>query len=403
MDRTSVSIYIGGEFIKVNNHFTRNVARLNLNGTVLTKFKVTFDPGVVSQVEGFENAKALVNTSKGMLRLKHDGVFDPGFNFTPFGGLTKVSKFIVQDDGRILIGAPSKIFRLNTNGTQDMSFNSAIGGLVSGSYFDFDLDRPTGKIIFGGEFAGQPSYATRNIKRLNPDGSIDAAFSSQLTFQQYGGIQRIMFLDDLEVLVMTIYNGPRQPTKLFANGSVDMDFINNFNAGLINHEFHENILRFGDRLIMGSYEFYSQRLVTDTFLEGGHVDAGFSIPIPVGQFYNFYSDNDQELFVLGDISYPGVSRPRQIAKFLYQEPVTLAAVERSTGLSFHPNPARNFISINDTDDAVVNIYNLTGESKINTKVTTSENQIDISQLPAGHYIIQINRNGHFSKHHMVKE
>jgi uncharacterized delta-60 repeat protein len=402
MDRTAVSIYIGGDFIKVNSHFTRNVARLNPNGTVLTKFKVSFDPGEVKQVDGFDNAKALINTSKGLLRLKHDGTFDTGFSFTPFGGLTTVTKFIVQNDGRILIGAPSKLFRINANGTPDNSFNAAVGGFTSGSSFDFDLDRPTGKIIFGGEFVGQPSYATRNITRLNPDGSVDGTFSSQLTFQQYGGIQRIRFLDNLEVMVMTIYNGARQPTKLFANGSVDSDFISNYNTALLNDEFHEHIVRFGDRLVMGSYEFYGQRMLTDAFFEDGQIDTEFSVPVTVGQVYNLYADNDHELFVLGDIDYPGVANPRQIVKILYSAPAPLAAMQEHASVSFYPNPARNFVSIS-SGDAIVNIYSLVGESKIKAKVTSPDEQIDIRNLPAGHYVIQINYNGQSSKHHLVKE
>jgi hypothetical protein len=252
-------------------------------------------------------------------------------------------------------------------------------------------------------YDGQPSPETRNVTRLNPNGSIDHSFTSQATFSQYGGVQRIMFLDNLEVLVFDD-NDERQPTKLHANGSLDTEFIDNYNTMDIKYESHEKVVRFGDRIIMGAYYFYNQGLITDVFYEDGQIDTGFSLPVSVGQFYDFYADNDHELFILGDISQAGSSKPWQMAKILFapSDALARAPIDQNPGLLFSPNPVRNLISINNTEEAMLTIYSLSGEPKITTKVTPGQ-QIDVSKLPQGHYVIQMITNGRSYKQHLIKD
>lgn len=414
VDKTDVSIYIGGDFFKVNNHFTKNVARLNPNGTVLTKFKVTVDHGVVQQIDGFSNARALINTDKKILRLDHDGKEDLSFKFMPFDGLTKITKFIVQNDGKILVGAPAKIFRLNSNGTKDASFNSAVGGpAIPGdlTYFDFDLDRTTGKIIFVGVYAGQTSRLTSNMTRLNPDGSIDPAFQSQLVFlSEYQGVQRVLFLDDLQVLATSNGRYYREgigfeTVKLNADGSVNGEFLDNYAMKYDWVGSYDQMYRFGDRVMLGTYYFYSDRFAEQIIFENGADDDGFVFPtgFQLREVTGFYSDNNTELYIAGRATTTSSPRTFQVVKIIYNQTDLFAAKTSSDEkISFYPNPVKNTMQVLAPDGAMVNIFTLLGEEKQRIEMSDGTN-IDLSALPSGRYVIQVSTGGKVWRKQFIKE
>jgi murein DD-endopeptidase MepM/ murein hydrolase activator NlpD len=58
-------------------------------------------------------------------------------------------------------------------------------------------------------------------------------------------------------------------------------------------------------------------------------------------------------------------------------------------LQIYPNPANNFISIKSTSElGLLTIYNSIGEIIYNQKINSSEQQIDLSTVPAGIYLLQ---------------
>ena len=111
---------------------------------------------------------------------------------------------VLQPDGKILIGAKGErayingvstftdgIFRLNSDGTRDTSFNTH-GGFVD-SYLASDgttalptVDvrvmalQPDGKIVIGGSFTYTNNGRRSDFARLNSDGSVDTSFMGGL-------------------------------------------------------------------------------------------------------------------------------------------------------------------------------------------------------------------------------
>ncbi|WP_310991813.1 T9SS type A sorting domain-containing protein [Aequorivita marina] len=87
----------------------------------------------------------------------------------------------------------------------------------------------------------------------------------------------------------------------------------------------------------------------------------------------------------GFISYTGQD-------FLYYAevscgPLSVNELERNS-ISISPNPASDYIVIgNIKEDMLFEIYDLTGKKLIEKNLSMSENQIDISQLAAGTYLI----------------
>lgn len=417
IDKTDVSIYIGGDFFKINNHFTRNVARLNLNGTVLTKFKVTADHGIVKQIDGFSNARALINTDQKILRLDHDGKVDLSFKFVPFDGLSKITKFIVQNDGKILVGAPAKIFRINSNGSKDASFNAGIGALVAPgnvSFFDFDLDQSTGKIIFVGVFAGQPSPATSNMKRLNPNGSIDPAFQSQLVFDQsYHGVERVLFLDNLQVITTSLGRYYRdgiasETVKLNADGSVNEEFFDNYAMKYDWVGSYDQMYRFGQRVMLGTYYFYSDWFADQVIFKNGATDDNFMFPtgFRLRQVTGFYSENNRELYITGRATTDSSPRTFQLIKVIYDQSDAFAdATSRDSAdelISFYPNPVKHTMQVIAPEGSMVNIFTMMGEEKQSARVIEGTN-IDVSALPSGRYVIQVSTGGKVLREQFMKE
>jgi len=180
---------------------------------------------------------------KNLARLNVDGTLDIGFDPKPNNVITCLA---VQEDGKILVGglfnsfqpngAPNStarldIARLNADGSLDTGFAPQMFGDVYAITFQAD-----GKILLGGDFTmvegheGYRSYS--NIVRLHADGSLD------LTFQPNpsgSGVKSIVVQPDWKILVGGVFFdfqpngvGPRIRraflARLNADGSVDVGF-----------------------------------------------------------------------------------------------------------------------------------------------------------------------------------
>lgn len=411
MDRTATSIFIAGDFIKVNNHLTRNVARLNPNGSVLTKFKVSTVYSPVIGIDAFADAKSIIGTATSLYRLVHDGTFDPSFNYVN-PGLPYISEFIVQNDGKVLVGAPAKIFRVNTNGSKDLSFNAAIGGLTGANYFDFDLDRATGKILFSGQYTGGPSPQTSNLTRLNPNGSIDPSFVAQFELpNSYSAFERVSFIDNLNVIGtgLSVYHHEGESyyaIRINADGQVDDTFLENYIGGQQDYGNWEVIHKFGDRVILGINYFYSQQGRIEVLSQDGVIDEDFRFPsnMVVDLLTNFYSDNTTDLFVLGQMTTTVLPGRTSIIKLNYTPASPLASTARSAEtLAFYPNPSKDFITLSSDDEATVAIFDQTGYKVLSHEAGNDSRTVDVTRLPQGRYIIQLTSKSGITREQFFKE
>jgi uncharacterized delta-60 repeat protein len=152
-------IIIGGEFTSYNGTARNRIARLNADGSLDTGF----DPGSGA---GFSGTSSL-------------------------GTSPEIHTCVLQPDGKIIIGgdftsyngyARKHITRLNANGSIDVSFNPSRGtdGFVHTSAL-----QPDGKIIIGGGFTSYNDIGSKNIARLNSDGSLDTGFDPGLGANGY--------------------------------------------------------------------------------------------------------------------------------------------------------------------------------------------------------------------------
>ena len=215
---------IAGYFNAVNGVARRNLARLNVNGSLDT----SFDPspnGIINAVAVQPDGKIVIGGSfnelqpngvssptsrSGLARLNADGTVDTSFNTYVFGSVDAVS---VQADGKVLFGGGftslvvdgtntprGRVARLNADGSFDAAFNPNVkDGSVSAI-----LPQADGKILLGGSFSNlQPNGAASatsrvGIARVNADGSLDTGFDPRIN--DFGYVTSIVEQPDGKIL-----------------------------------------------------------------------------------------------------------------------------------------------------------------------------------------------------------
>jgi uncharacterized delta-60 repeat protein len=407
IDRTETSIWIGGDFVRVDNHFTRNVARLNLDGTVLTKFRSPI-VAPVHTVEAVANARVLAQTSNRLYRLGSDGAIDPSFAYPYIPELKSIKKFIVQPDEKIIVGGNYRLFRLNANGSRDYTFDGDVGKeAIPGGDMDFDLDRNTGKIIY---INWQYDYVTETTEliKLNPNGSRDVSFNPP-TFPEYSfpKYSKVLALDNQEVLVMKhaylLEDHRYDIVKLNADGSINEEFTDNLDS---EYWWYEYAARFGDRIIVYRHALNDEEGNTSSkaMWLNGTPDPDFTIPASTNVINKFYSDNSTELFIAGTL---GADRMYQIVKVTYPATAASAAIASAetdeSGLRFYPNPVVSELTIEVKSQGTLNIFDRTGTNRMSVPVDETTKKIDLQQLQPGSYVIEVITNGNTYRKHLAKK
>ena len=142
---------------------------------------------VVQQTNGQLVAAGQFTTFNGqsrnkLARLNSDATLDPTFN-TGLGADTNINTMILQPDGRFVIGGDftsvggslrSRVARLLANGSLDTSFS--VGSGANGSVNALAL-QADGKVLIGGGFTSFNGTARSRIARLNTSGSLDITFT----------------------------------------------------------------------------------------------------------------------------------------------------------------------------------------------------------------------------------
>ena len=160
---------------------------------------------------------------------------DPTFVPTVLtGGITEgVEVLEVQPDGKALVAGEfalvsgvltNEVLRLNTDGTRDASFLPTLG---ANGRVDALALQPDGKILIGGGFSTYGGVVTGPLARLNPNGTLDVAFSTPGVLGINGQVTAIALQPDGKILVGGIVlagAGTGKLVRLNPSGTVDSGF-----------------------------------------------------------------------------------------------------------------------------------------------------------------------------------
>lgn len=186
----------GGTVTNLASTDNANLIRINSNGSLDTSFKSYFtyggglrvekvklnDDGTMFVCGEFSSLYSGATAPNGFIKLNSNGTKSSSFSLVGTGFNGKVNDFVVQYDGKIILGGEftqyngvsvSYICRLNSDGTLDTSFNSyeKPNGLVEKITLN-DL----GYIYVGGEFTQYGSFATNGFAFLQPSGKFDICY-----------------------------------------------------------------------------------------------------------------------------------------------------------------------------------------------------------------------------------
>ncbi|MES2747001.1 MAG: T9SS type A sorting domain-containing protein [Bacteroidota bacterium] len=215
-------ILIGGSFTNYNGVSRNRIARLNADGTLDITFVV--GTGATSNINAIEiqptDAKIIIGGNlisyngiprSRIARLNTDGSLD--ITFIPAVANLAVRAIAIQTDGKIIYGGDFTTYagdvnkkyavRVDTNGALDAAYN--VYGF-NGSVRSLSLDA-NGKLLVGGAFTNYNVATTANIARLNTDASLDYTFN---TTGANGAIESASIQTNGKILIggsFTTFNG----------------------------------------------------------------------------------------------------------------------------------------------------------------------------------------------------
>jgi uncharacterized delta-60 repeat protein len=184
--------------------------------------------------------------TNGIIRIDSDGTLDTTFQTNIGTGLSGTSinnqqpgilTHATQADGKILLGGAgfsgfssnfvNQIFRINSNGTYDPSFNVTFN-VVLGILVRSIVVQPDQQILVSGNFQTVNGDTTKKyLVRLNPNGSVDSSFTAVgLT-----NVGIITLQPDGKILVGVTQGSLLYLHRRNSNGSLDTAFNNNLGTG----------------------------------------------------------------------------------------------------------------------------------------------------------------------------
>ena len=322
-------ILIGGAFTSYNNIPKPRLARLNVDGSLDTTFNVgdasTSTSGPNSSVSdiiiqpdnkiligGAFNAVNGATRSAQIARLEPDGTLDN--SFAPVNPLSYTSgvRILLQPDGKVIAGfiadVPttsnlSTLYRFNSTGTLDTSFNSTVKVTVLSLVLEDD-----GKIIIGGGFSTVNGNFKNALARLNSDGTTDDSFDYVLSFAASAytiAVQsdgKILIGGNFEYVNQRLKNGI---VRLNTDGSIDESFKVTGNFSTNSFALISTIvpLKNGKILIGGNFTTLNGQTVSRIarLNSDGTTDAGFNVGSgPNGAVLSISVQADDKILVAGN-------------------------------------------------------------------------------------------------------
>ena len=276
-------ILVGGDFTKINDVNTVGLARLNPDGSPDTAFNAGIVAGgdnsgfngYVLALKQQSDGKILAGgtftalngvTRPNLVRLNTDGTVDEAFD-TALAGATSVAinDIALQANGNILLGtiAPTALMRLTPAGAVDTSFTTAQGAGFNDEVKSIG-QQSDGSIVVGGYFTGfdgggTQAQAAGHIARLSADGVLDTTFTTNAALDD-NVFSLAIQADDAIVadgdILKTYATKSQRVVRLAADGTFDTAYASNVGDGPDNRVYSIALTPNGQAVVGGSMETF---------------------------------------------------------------------------------------------------------------------------------------------------
>ncbi|AWI26731.1 M43 family zinc metalloprotease [Flavobacterium pallidum] len=238
-------------------------------------------------------------TTNRLGRLKSDMTYDSAFN-SGSGPNNSVKTLAMQADGKIVIGgnftsyngiSKNGVARINPNGSLETAFTA---NLNSGGYINAIAIQTDGKIIIGGKFTSCNGTARINIVRLNTNGTVDTSFSSGFNNISGQEVNCIAIQPNGRIVVGGSFvgysgnNNVKRIVRLTTNGALDSSFVltDLFFTGSGSPDPSPvvnalKVLSNGKIMLTGTFTTYNQRNCFLRIMSDGTIDPQWGEGIPI--------------------------------------------------------------------------------------------------------------------------
>lgn len=383
--QTDGKILIGGNFTTYNGVARNGLARLNTNGSLDTSFNVTTGIGKTSSNSFTVNAIAIQSNGKiviggyfnsynntikrNIARININGSVDTTFTSSFTTTDYEVKCVVIQTDGKIILGGSfltygassrSNIVRILATGLIDTTFTVGTGftdlSVPNNSYLCSLKLQSDGKILAGGMFVSYNGVTRKRLARLNSNGTLDTTFVPD-DIVVLGGGQGVNSIDLQSDNKIIIGGGFAQRiARLNTNGTYDLTF--NTGAG------------FGPGFSKG---------LTAGILFSVSVQPDGKI-ITAGRFKTY------NLIGVNNITRINPAIAGAIGRFGQG----ISNDELNT-IEVYPNPLSNYFIISSSKEFIdfIEIYDVAGKLVKSKTITTPDEKVFIEELQTGTYYLKI--------------
>jgi len=197
-----------------------------------------------------------------------------------------VAAVAIQSDGKIVIGGVfglfngvtvNRIARLNSDGSLDTAFTTNAGTGANGTVYAVAI-QPDGKIIIGGAFTILNGVTTNRIIKLNSDGSLDTAFTTNAGTGANGNVYAVAIQSDGKIVIggtFTAFNGltVNRIARLNSDGSLDTAFTINTGSGASSIVYAVAVQSDGKIVIGGAFTILNGLVRTRLAILGGDLTS----------------------------------------------------------------------------------------------------------------------------------
>jgi len=197
-------LYTAGTFVNYQTPGAPGIAMISDSATLSS----SFNPGIgfngdVYTIARQSDGKVITggaftsysgSTSTRLVRINTNGTLDATFNVGTAGATNIVQDLALQTDGKVIAGgqfttysgsstSTTRLMRLNTNGTQDLTYNTGVG--LNATVYTV-LPTADGKVLVLGLFTTYSGSTVNYITRTNANGTRDTGFNTGTGFNAFG-------------------------------------------------------------------------------------------------------------------------------------------------------------------------------------------------------------------------
>lgn len=355
------------------------------------------------------------------------------FNTEDFG-----YTIVVQDDNKILVGGFAvaaaaedfALIRYNNDGTLDNTFGS--DGIVTtdfGGFYNIAncmLIQNDGKIVLAG-FTTNGLDEDFAIARYNSDGSLDNSFDGdgKVTTDFDGSeenINSIALQSSGKIIVggYSFINAPLLEDFIIARYNINGSLDNTFGSeGFITTDFNSLfdkvstvLVQSDDKIIAAGYanngtendialtRYNSDGTLDDSFGDAGKVNTDIDGRDDRGNSAVLQSDNK---IVVSGRSVEGSNTDIVVCRYLNDVEIAIEDVN-TTGpnILISPNPFSSTLYISAKNSGTISLFDNIGNKLLMVNITNSDNIINITDIPAGIYILHYFDGVEYEHHYLVK-